>query len=272
MIALGAPDARAGIVADEFQFHWRGAITALMLGVVAAIYIGKLPPAVPGALRAEFQLSFSQSGWLVSAFNTLGMLASHLHGLIAACRRAWNLCMTGLAFLIGGGTWARWPGQSNPASPVACLRKAWASLSIVVSAPGLIILSTAVADRRRVFSFWGGYMPTGTALGMVLAPVLIASFGWRGLVARHRGLRRARHAAPGRVSQRLRRPRRVRCLQCARRHGRPLRAPGPWWIALAFGCYAFNYYAIMVWLPTSWSAGVTRRCRPRPCSPPLMVG
>ena len=25
---------------------------------------------------------------------------------------------------------------------------------------------------------------------------------------------------------------------------------GPWWIALAFSCYAFNYYAIMVWLPT----------------------
>jgi cyanate permease len=29
-----------------------------------------------------------------------------------------------------------------------------------------------------------------------------------------------------------------------------LKRPGPWWIALAFGCYAFNYYAIMVWLPT----------------------
>jgi predicted MFS family arabinose efflux permease len=30
----------------------------------------------------------------------------------------------------------------------------------------------------------------------------------------------------------------------------PLTRPGPWWIALAFACYVFNFFAIMVWLPS----------------------
>ena len=57
------------------ETRWKAAIVALLLGVVAAIHIGKLPPAIP-ALRAEYHLSLAQSGWLVSAFNTLGMFAS----------------------------------------------------------------------------------------------------------------------------------------------------------------------------------------------------
>ncbi len=29
-----------------------------------------------------------------------------------------------------------------------------------------------------------------------------------------------------------------------------LRQPGPWWLALGFGCYTLIFYALMVWLPT----------------------
>ena len=29
-----------------------------------------------------------------------------------------------------------------------------------------------------------------------------------------------------------------------------LRQPGPWWLALGFGCYSLIFYALMVWLPT----------------------
>ena len=63
--------------------NWRAATTALLLGVMAAIYIGKLPPAIP-VLRAEFHLSLGQSAWMVSMFNTLGVAASIFMGLISA--------------------------------------------------------------------------------------------------------------------------------------------------------------------------------------------
>lgn len=227
--------------------HWKGAIAALLLGVVAAIYIGKLPPAIP-ALREEFGLTLQQSGWLVSAFNTLGMLASIFMGLATARIGAWRLCATGLACLAAGGA-------IGAAAPGALLLLASrflegvGFLSIVVAAPALLMASTAVADRKRVFSFWGGYMPTGTTLGMLLAPLMIATLGWRALwiatvlcaVAALAWLVAIRTeyelpAPPPRGQWRA--------------SAAPLAAPGPWLIALTFGCYAFNYYAIMVWLPT----------------------
>jgi len=227
--------------------HWKAAITALLLGVVAAIYIGKLPPAIP-ALRAEFSLSLNQAGWLVSAFNTLGVVASIFMGLFTARIGAFRMCMTGLACLVAGGV----VGAFAPGSGWLLGSRFFEGvgfLSIVVSAPALIMQSTVVADRKRIFSFWGAYMPTGTTLGMLLAPLLIAAYGWRALWLATAACAlaamvllyslRDEYAAPAGAGG-----------NSWRASAGPLRKPGPWWIALAFGCYAFNFYAIMVWLPT----------------------
>lgn len=227
--------------------HWNAAIAALLLGVVAAIYIGKLPPAIP-ALRQEFSLSLAQAGWLVSAFNTLGVLASIFMGLFTARVGAFRFCMGGLAFLTIGGLLgalaqdAFWLIASR-------LLEGVGSLSIAVAAPGLIMQSTVAADRKRVLSFWGGYMPTGTTIGMLLAPVLIANLGWRALwlatvicalaaMILLYSLREQYDAPAGAAGGTW------------QASAGPLTAPGPCLIALAFACYAFNYYAIMVWLPT----------------------
>jgi MFS family permease len=229
------------------QTHWKAAAVALLLGVVAAIFIGKLPPAIP-ALRGEFSLTLAQSGWLVSAFNTLGMFASIFMGLFTARVGAWRLCMAGLGFLAAGGL----VGALAPAAQwllASRFLEGVGFLSIVVAAPGLIMQSTAPIDRNRVFSFWGGYMPTGTTLGMLLAPLLIQAHGWRALWLATTAcalaalvllytLRGAYHP-PAKAAA-----------SSWRASAEPLKTAGPWWIALAFGCYAFNYYAIMVWLPT----------------------
>ncbi len=227
--------------------HWKAAIAALLLGVVAAIYIGKLPPAIP-ALRAEFSLSLKEAGWLVSAFNTLGVVASIFMGLFTARIGAFRMCMSGLGCLIIGGV----VGALAPGSGWLLGSRFFEGvgfLSIVVSAPALIMQSTAVADRKRIFSFWGAYMPTGTTLGMLLAPLLIAAHGWRALWLTTAACAlvatlllyslRAEYASPTGAAA-----------APWRASAGPLRKPGPWWIALAFGCYAFNFYAIMVWLPT----------------------
>ena len=232
-------------------------MAALLLGVVAAIFIGKLPPAIP-ALRAEFGLSLSESAWLVSMFNTLGVVASIFMGLFTSRVGAWRLCVAGLTAMIAGA----WIGAATPsASSWLLLASRFLEgvgfLSIVVAAPGLLMLATADSDRKRVFSFWGAYMPTGTTIGMLLAPLTIAWFGWRGLwvatslaalaamwllivLRTDYAAARATHGAPAAGS----------AAAAWRASAGPLKKSGPWWIALAFGCYAFNYYAIMVWLPT----------------------
>ena len=237
--------------------HWKSALVALLLGVVAAIFIGKLPPAIP-VLRTEFGLSLSESAWLVSMFNLLGVVASIFMGLFTARVGAWRMCVTGLIAMTGGALL----GAATP-STLAWLLLASrflegvGFLSIVVSAPGFLMLATADADKKRVFSFWGAYMPTGTTIGMLLAPLMIAWFGWRGLwastgvaavaalwllIALRAGYASAR-AAQGT-------PAAGSSADAWRAGAGPLKKSGPWWIALAFGCYAFNFNAIMVWLPT----------------------
>ncbi|MBL8382081.1 MAG: MFS transporter [Burkholderiales bacterium] len=227
--------------------RWRAAIVALLLGVIAALYIGKLPPAIP-ALRGELSLSLAQSGAMVSAFNTLGMLASIFMGLIAARLGAWQLCMTGLASLAAGGV----IGALAAGAPMLLASRFLEGagfLSIVVAAPGLIMLSTAVRDRRRVFSFWGAYMPAGTTLGMLLAPLVLESWGWRALWLAGSACALAALATLAALRADFPQPHQDGP-RSWRASAAPLKAAGPWWIALAFGCYAFNYYAIMVWLPT----------------------
>ena len=245
--------------------NWKAASTALLLGVMAAIFIGKLPPAIP-VLRAEFGLTLAQSAWMVSMFNTLGVVASIFMGLITARAGAWRLCMAGAAAMLLGAL----AGAFAPSATLLLLSRLLEGsgfLCIVVAAPGLLMLATADTDRKRVFSFWGAYMPTGTTLGMLLAPLLIAAHGWRALWALTAVLalaalvlllaRKRDFAPPAPVSGAAHGaasgaapPAAARAAPSWRASAGPLKKSGPWWISAAFGCYAFNYYAIMVWLPT----------------------
>ena len=123
------------------QTRWRAAICALLFGVVGAIYIGKLPPAIP-ALRAEFSLSLIESGWMVSAFNTLGVAASIFMGLWTARLGPLRLCMAGLAFLVIGGLTGALAATATGLLMSRFLEGV-GFLCIVVSAPALLMLSTA---------------------------------------------------------------------------------------------------------------------------------
>jgi MFS family permease len=125
-------------------------------------------------------------------------------------------------------------------------------LAVVVAAPALLSHATATKDRARAFGLWGSYMPTGTALGMLLAPLLMAASGWRVLwlavvlcTVLAMGSLRLRRADYGPTV-----PAAARTNTSWRAAAGPLKAAGPWCIALCFACYVFNYYAIMVWLPT----------------------
>lgn len=223
---------------------------AVLLGVVAALSIGKLPPALP-TLRAEFGLSLTESGRLVSVFNMLGLFASIFMGLVTPRIGAWRLCMLGLALqTVGGLAGAAAGGQ------VLLLGSRFLEgvgfLAVVVAAPALLSQSTAPADRARAFGLWGSYMPTGTALGMLLAPVVMAASGWRVLwlavalcTVLAMGLLHLRRADYGTGASAQ-----AQLATSWRAAAGPLKAAGPWCIALCFGCYVFNYYAIMVWLPT----------------------
>lgn len=228
------------------QTHLRAAAAAILLGVVGATYIGKLPPAIP-VLAREYGLSVAAIGWLLSMFNFLGVFCGVMLGLAAARIGAFRFCVGGLLLLIVGA------GMPMAVTGVPMLfagrfLEGLGFMMVVIGAPGLITQATAPRDRALAFGFWGAYMPTGTSIAMLATPFLIAAGGWHGLWAACAVLAGLMVllliAGRGDYQQGAGPTADWASISV------PLKRPGPWWIALAFACYTFQFNAIMNWLPT----------------------
>ena len=220
---------------------------AIAAGIVAAAYVGKLPPAIP-LLREEFQLSLIAAGWVNSTFNTLAVTTAVFFGALAGRYGALRCCAAGLVALMLGGLLGA-AANSQAVLLVSRVLEGAGFIVIAVSAPALITAVTAPRERNLTLGLWSIYLPFGVSLTMLLSPVLLGSLGWRGLwlvivlvtLACLAALLRARRAYG--VARRGA-PHTLASMAQA------LRQPGPWWLALGFGCYALMFYALIVWLPT----------------------
>ena len=225
---------------------WLGVAAALLAGVVAAAYVGKLPPALP-ALKTEFGLSLVEAGWVVSTFNTVALAAAVGFGLMADRIGAFRFALAGLALLVAGGL----SGAVAPSGAwliVSRVVEGAGLLAVAVSGTALIFAATAPGDRKLTLGIWSTYMPFGMAVAMAAAPLAIDAIGWRGLwlavvaatVASAAALAsRRRNYPPAPPSGRT---------FGAILEG--LRQPGPWWNSLVMTFYTAQWSGVMVWLPT----------------------
>jgi hypothetical protein len=121
-------------------------------------------------------------------------------------------------------------------------------LAVILSAPRLFRLVTTAADSQLAFVFWGTYMPAGSAIMMLAGPFLIAAFGWQGLwlinglLPLAYALIVSRLDIPGADAHQSSN----RNLFASIREG--LRS-GPMLVAVAFGAYTLQYFALSSLLP-----------------------
>jgi cyanate permease len=226
--------------------RWPAVAAAIATGVVAASYIGKLPPALPG-LTTEFGLSLVVAGWVVSMFNAIATPTAMFFGIAADRAGAFRACIAGLAILaIGGAGGALATGTAGlMASRIV---EGVGFITVSVSAAALVFSAAAPEDRKLALGVWSAYMPFGFAVTVLAAPPLIAAAGWRGLwlavvaatvaCAAWLAAQRRHYALPPAGA------RSVAAIVAT------LRQPGPWWVAAAMGCYTAQWSAVMVWLPT----------------------
>jgi len=248
--------------------HWPAVLAAALAGVAIAMNVGKVPLALP-LLRSELGLSLVQAGWVSSMLSTLAVVAALGFGLLAGRIGALRMVLGGLglsaaaslAALAVHGAGAGADSSLAAASPDA---QGWGFglliatrffegagfLAVAVSGPSLISAATAAGDRRFALGVWSSYMPTGAGLAMALAPLLLPFAGWRALwaataavllLAAWAAWAQRRHYRPAGGSS----------------HAAPagstlsvLRQPLPWLLALAFGVWALQHFALIVWLPT----------------------
>lgn len=132
-------------------------------------------------------------------------------------------------------------------------------LLAVLPAPGLLRRRVLHAPTlSRALGWWGAYMPLGTALALLLGGALIGQIGWRwvwlalSLMSLASVVLLARSVAPEKMS----------AAKGAEAWGprlrKTLKAPGPWWVALAFFLYSGQWLAVIGFLPTIYAqAGYT---------------
>jgi MFS family permease len=230
----------------------RGAWLVVAAGGVAALQVAKLPPALP-ALQHELGLSLVQSGFLLSMVQLAGLSLAVFMGLLSdgmGLKRSMVRGLVLLALASGAG------GLATSVQALLALRaiEGLGFLLVALPAPALIRRLVPPQQLAGMLGVWGAYMPTGTALALLLGPLFIPTWGWSAwwrlfaLVSLGMALWVWRvipadppvpvQVASG-VMVRLR---------------RTLGARGPWLVALTFGMYSGQWLAVVGFLPSIYAA------------------
>lgn len=230
-------------------------------GVVSALHVGKLPPALP-LLRDDLGVTLVQSGFLLSLVQLAGMLMGAMVGMVADRLGARRVMLTGLLLLaVASGLGAGAPGVLFLLATRAL--EGFGFLLAVLPAPSLLrrmvhepkALSTALG-------FWGAYMPVGAASALLLGPLVYAAWGWRWGWLMAAGLSAVCawlvwRYVPGDPADNLQ----GRPQSMAQRLKLTLTSRGPWLVALGFLMYSGQWLAVVGFLPTiytqaGWSLAV----------------
>ena len=236
--------------------RWGLILVAFGGGMVAAGHIGKLPAALP-MIRADLALDLIAGGWIVSIFNATAIVLGMLVGVFADRLGHRRVILVCLLLLAAGSLWGAM-ATSGWALLVARFTEGIGFVGVIVAAPSIIAKSAQTSDRRFALGIWGGFMPSGIAAILLLAPAILAPYGWRGLWQIMAGITVV-WAAITWVALRQFNP--VSHPAHAAGDGAPadgwqqdirltLARPGLWIMALTFGSYTLLWMALMVWLPT----------------------
>ena len=224
--------------------RWLVVSVMIASGVAASLHVGKVPPALP-ALRDELGLGLVAAGWVASIFNLVGATLGIASGLAADRLGARRVLAAGLVFLaigsVGGAV-----ADSGTALLATRVLSGLGLVTVAVAAPGIIVAVASARDHGLALGAWSIYMPTGMAIAMLSAPLVLPGPGWRGLWLLHAGLTAIVLVIVLIVTRGLSR----RASAPRRLDTDALRRPGPWLLAAAFACYTVQFFAVTTWMPT----------------------
>lgn len=154
------------------------ALFLLLGGIISSAQLGKAIVAMP-LLQSEMSLGIDVVSLIIATFATLGATLGMGAGLAAKRIGARRSLVLGMLVMAAGsllGAAAQGPGLLI----VSRILEGVGFLGVVVVVPAL--LNTAVRGKHRLLfvGMWGCFMPTGTALMLLLGPIL-PMFGWRAL-------------------------------------------------------------------------------------------
>ena len=238
------------------QVNARASLVVVLAGVCAALHVAKLPPALP-VLQQVLGLDLVQAGFLLSAVQMAGMSLGLLVGLGAdslGLRRSMisGLWLVSLASALGA------VASSVTALLVLRALEGLGFLLAVTPAPAIIRRTVDAQHLQSRMGLWAAYMPTGSALALLLGPLVMAWTGWQlwwwclAAVTALAALAVWRWVPP--LAPRPADPSNRAWAGVGHRIGLTLRTPGPWLVALSFAVYSSQWLAVIGFLPTVYNA------------------
>lgn len=224
--------------------RWPAVWAVFAGGLVCGAYIGKVPPALP-AQRLELGLTLVESGFIATTFNVIGLAVGMFVGVLCDRFGHKRLGLAGLAVMCLAGLLgaAAWDFASLLASRFL---EGVGFILFTVAGSALMAATADASGRPKVMGLWSSYMPSGGSAAILLAPLILATWGWRGLwvtlslVAAICFLLVARHAPAPRYGF-------VSSLKLALES---LAQPASVALALLFAFYVAQWTSVMIWLPT----------------------
>ena len=241
------------------------AFIVIIAGMVAALHIGKIPPAIP-VLRDALGVSLVEAGFLLSMVQMAGMLGGVFIGLAAdgfGLRRSMLLGQLVLASASLTGAWATQPAELLVLRALEGL----GFLLVVLPVPSLIRQLVPPSRLALHLGLWGTYMATGTSLVLAGGPVLMAVVGWQGLwvilavvslavagwLLRRVPSDQARRAAAAGVATTSPTASAAARVQWSQRLRDTLTRSGPWRVAIIFAMYSSQWLAVIGFLPSIYA-------------------
>jgi MFS family permease len=151
-----------------------------------------------------------------------------------------GLAVMGFAGFLGAAAW------NFPSLLVSRFFEGVGFILFTVAGSALMAASAEMHDRARVMGLWSAYMPSGGSLALLLAPLALAAWGWRGLwvalsvVTAIGFVLVARHAPTPRYGG----------VASLRLLIESLLQPASVALALLFAFYVAQWTSVMIWLPT----------------------
>jgi MFS family permease len=224
--------------------RWPAVWAVFAGGLVCGAYVGKVPPALP-LQREELGLTLVQSGFIATTFNVIGMLVGMFVGVLCDRFGHKRLGLAGigvmcLAGLLGAAAW------DFPSLLASRFFEGVGFILFTVAGSALMAAAAAGGDRTKAMGLWSAYMPAGGSAAILIAPLVLAAFGWRGwwvavaLVAAAVFVLLARCAPATRYGG-------VSSLKLALES---LSQPASVALALLFAFYVAQWTSVMIWLPT----------------------
>ena len=165
----------------EAAQNLRAARYVIAAGVVAALHVGKLPPALP-VLREVLGISLLQAGFLLSLVQLAGMALGLFTGLIAQRIGLKRSMVAGLLILACASALG---GMAQSAVWLLAMRvlEGLGFLWTVLPAPGLVRRLVPHERLHGMLGVWGAYMPLGASLALLAGPWIMhlgaPDWGWR---------------------------------------------------------------------------------------------